>query len=148
LSHAYSQPAMHRSRAPSTQAESMAASLEEDDGMMMQTSRRPPIAIPPPKASSTSVAHSPRTTRRNMLSTELTESLRKNLLWERQQKSQTANAFLKRSRGAQSMANLQSHTAPSAGPTQPPPPGLQETSKNNSWNHYFDNPWEYHTKGW
>merc|ERR1711977_724163 len=93
-------------------------------------------------------ALSPRTTRRNMLSTELTESLRKNLLWERQQKSQTANAFLKR-RNAQSMANLQSHTMPAAGPSQPPPPtALQETSKNNSWNHYFDNPWEYHTKGW
>lgn len=147
LAHAYSQPAFHRSRAPSTLAGSMAASPEEEDGMMMQTSRRP-IAIPPPKSTSKSVAHSPRTTRRNMLSTELTESLRKNLLWERQQKSQTANAFLKRSRGAQSMANLHSQTAPPAGPTQPPTPALQETSKNNSWNHYFDNPWEYHAKGW
>jgi len=79
-----------------------------------------------------------------MLSTELTESLRKNLLWERQQKSQTANAFLKRSRNAQSMANLQSHAAvPAQGPTTG-----KETSKNNSWNHYFDNPFDVNSKGW
>ena len=39
---------------------------------------------------------SPRTTRRNMLSTELTMSLRQNLLWERQHKHATRNAVLKR----------------------------------------------------
>lgn len=150
LNYAYSQPSLLRSRQPSPpHKDSMAASPDEEDGMMMHTSSRRPIAIPPPNPTSKSVAHSPRTTRRNMLSTELTESLRKNLLWERQQKSQTANAFLKRSRNAQSMANLQYHhnTAPSTGPTQPPP-AAPETSKNNSWNHYFDNTWEYNTKGW
>lgn len=146
LNHAYSQPVLHRPNPTSPQGKSVSGSPEEEDGMMMQTSKRPPIAIPPPKASSKAVAHSPRTTRRNMLATELTESLRKNLLWERQQKSQTANAFLKRSRNAQSMANLQRHSTSTAGPSQPPAP--QETSKNNSWNHYFDNPWEYHAKGW
>ncbi|EXJ89550.1 hypothetical protein A1O3_02617 [Capronia epimyces CBS 606.96] len=144
--HAYSQPVLHRPGVTSPRRKSVAASPEEEDGMMMQTSKRPPIAIPPPKAPSKAMAHSPRTTRRNMLATELTESLRKNLLWERQQKSQTANAFLKRSRNAQSMANLQSHSTSTGGPAQPPAP--QETSKNNSWNHYFDNPWEYHAKGW
>lgn len=148
LNHAFSQPAFRQSRPSSPQGSSLAASPEDDDdGMVMQTRRRAPIAIPPPKSSAKSVAHSPRTTRRNMLSTELTESLRKNLLWERQQKSQAANAFLKRSRNAQSMANLQAHTAPPIGPAQPPLPAT-ETSKNNSWNHYFDNPWEYHAKGW
>ncbi|EXJ95497.1 hypothetical protein A1O1_00619 [Capronia coronata CBS 617.96] len=146
LNHAYSQPVLHRNGVPSPQGKSAAGSLEDEEGMMMQTSKRPPIAIPPPQISSKAVAHSPRTTRRNMLATELTESLRKNLLWERQQKSQTANAFLKRSRNAQSMANLQRHASSTASPTQPPAP--QETSKNNSWNHYFDNPWEYHAKGW
>ncbi|EHY58203.1 hypothetical protein HRR83_004937 [Exophiala dermatitidis] len=146
MNYAYSQPVLHRPGVTSPKGKSAAGSPEEDDGMMMQTSKRPPIAISPPKASAKAVAHSPRTTRRNMLATELTESLRKNLLWERQQKSQTANAFLKRSRNAQSMANLQRHANSAAGPSQPPPP--QETSKNNSWNHYFDNPWEYHAKGW
>lgn len=79
-----------------------------------------------------------------MLSTELTESLRKNLLWERQQKSQTANAFLKRSRNAQSMANLS--TAVQAGSTVQRPPPAVDTSKDNSWT--YDNTWEYNTKGW
>ncbi|KAK2061342.1 DUF1752-domain-containing protein [Colletotrichum caudatum] len=51
-------------------------------------------------------ALSPRTTRRNMLATELTESLRRNLLWERQQKSSTANAVLKRRHTSHDVANL------------------------------------------
>jgi Protein of unknown function (DUF3295)/Fungal protein of unknown function (DUF1752) len=89
-------------------------------------------------------AHSPRTTRRNMLATELTESLRRHLLWERQQKSTTANAVFKRRHTAHNeMGNLQEFPGPKVG--QP----LIEASKNNSWNHYFDyGPWEYHTKGW
>ncbi len=89
-------------------------------------------------------AHSPRTTRRHMLATELTESLRKHLLWERQQKSTTANAVYKRRHTAHNeMVNLQDFPGPRV--VQP----LKEASKNNSWNHYFDyGPWEYHTKGW
>ena len=100
-----------------------------------------PIAMPQPP--NQTLAHSPRTTRRNMLSTELTESLRKNLLWERQQKSQTVNAFLKRNRNAQSMANLQGAVKqPPLAPKQP------EHRSNNSWNQEFDNPWEFNAKGW
>ncbi|KAI9146610.1 hypothetical protein HJFPF1_13639 [Paramyrothecium foliicola] len=51
-------------------------------------------------------ALSPRTTRRNMVATELTESLRRNLLWERQQKSSTANAVLRRRHTAHDVVNL------------------------------------------
>lgn len=63
----------------------------EDDGRRPDVAVRPlnPMSgllhaqvqahIPPP------AAMSPRTTRRNMLATELSESVRKNLLWERQQ---------------------------------------------------------------
>ncbi|RJE17189.1 hypothetical protein PHISCL_10474, partial [Aspergillus sclerotialis] len=70
-----------------------------------------------------------------------------NLLWERQQKSQTVNAFLKRSRNAQSMANLSSAAAQAGGPAQPPAPApVADLSKDDSWT--FDNTWEYHTKGW
>ena len=106
LAHAYSQPALYRSRQGSPpQDPSIANSPDDDDGMVMQASNRPPIAIPPTR-SSKSLAHSPRTTRIKMLSTELTESLRRNLLLERQEKSHTANAFLRRGRNAQSMANL------------------------------------------
>ncbi|OHW96284.1 DUF1752 domain-containing protein [Colletotrichum incanum] len=54
-------------------------------------------------------AHSPRTTRRNMLAIELTESLRRSLLWERQQKSSTANAVLKRRHTSHDVANLKQH---------------------------------------
>jgi Protein of unknown function (DUF3295)/Fungal protein of unknown function (DUF1752) len=88
--------------------------------------------------------HSPRTTRRNMLASELTESLRRHLLWERQQKSTTANAVYKRRHTAHNeMGNLQEFPGAKVG--QPP----KEASKTNSWNHYFDyGPWEYHTKGW
>ena len=78
-------------------------------------------------------AHSPRTTRRNMLTTELTESLRMHLLWERQQKSTTANAIFKRRHTAHNeMASLQEFPGSRVG--QP----LDEVSKNNSWNHYID----------
>ncbi|KAM0361941.1 hypothetical protein ACHAPK_011644 [Fusarium culmorum] len=51
-------------------------------------------------------APSPRTNRRNMLATELTESLRRHLLWERQQKSSTVNAVLKRRHTSHDIANL------------------------------------------
>ncbi|KAK1996449.1 DUF1752-domain-containing protein [Colletotrichum falcatum] len=54
-------------------------------------------------------ALSPRTTRRNVLAMELTESLRRNLLWERQQKSSTANAVLKRRHTSHDVANLKQY---------------------------------------
>jgi hypothetical protein len=138
-----SSPAIRRTlRATSHNGPSIPGSPEdhdEDQGLMMRgaKSQPRPIAIVP--ANTNSLAHSPRTTRRNMLSTELTESLRKNLLWERQQKSQTVNAFLKRNRNAQSMANLQ---------TVKQPPKQPEQRSNNSWNQEFDNPWEFNAKGW
>jgi hypothetical protein len=148
LNHAYSQPSMHCSRPVSPDGLSMAESPDDDDGMVMHTSKRRPIAIPPPSTSAKSVAHSPRTTRRNMLSTELTESLRKNLLWERQQKSQAANAAIKFQRNAKSMANLQARDGPNkASVTLEAPPPAAEPSKNSSWNDY-DDKWNYHTKGW
>lgn len=88
-------------------------------------------------------ALSPRTTRRNMLATELTESLRKHLLWERQQKSTTANAVLKRRHTAFDVANLQEYPGHRSGLLS------KDGSKNNSWNHYFDHgPGEYHQAGW
>ncbi|KAM0075222.1 hypothetical protein ACKRZS_012713 [Fusarium odoratissimum] len=54
-------------------------------------------------------ALSPRTTRRNMLATELTESLRRHLLWERKVKSSTANAVLKRRHTSHDVANLKQY---------------------------------------
>lgn len=147
-----SSPAFRRARLSSQQDPSLARSPDEneEEGMTMGTTLKK--ALPPPTTAKTqpkpiimtttnnqSMAHSPRTTRRNMLSTELTESLRKNLLWERQQKSQTANAFLKRTRNAQSMANLPAAAGPSTAPAH---------GNNKSWNSEFENPWEFNAKGW
>jgi hypothetical protein len=101
-----------------------------------------------------------------MLATELTESLRRHLLWERQQKSATANAFLKRRHTAHDMKNLQEFPGPkSKGPHRAA--GVagasaagenhlgnqareKDLTKNGSWTNYTTDygPWEYHVKGW
>jgi hypothetical protein len=138
-----SSPAFRRSRTSTPTGPSMPGSPEEHDedaGLMMQGSKsRPRPIIMTTSNGQHSMAQSPRTTRRNMLSTELTESLRKQLLWERQQKSQAANAFLKRTQKAQSMANLQGAGGQLHGPEQ---------RSNNSWNQDFESPWEFNSKGW
>jgi hypothetical protein len=160
-----SSPALQRSRLTSPNGPSIPASPSEkadDENLTMRAPgvpRSKPITMksPPPQ----SVAHSPRTTRRNMLATELTESLRRHLLWERQQKGATANAFLKRRHTAHDMKNLQEypkgpHRAPGAGPSGPGDANTgsqardKDLSKNGSWTNYATDygPWEYHVKGW
>ncbi|RCI15823.1 hypothetical protein L249_2775 [Ophiocordyceps polyrhachis-furcata BCC 54312] len=87
-------------------------------------------------------ALSPRTTRRNMLATELTESLRRHLLWERQQKSSTANAVLKRRHTSHDVANLRQF---------PERPCMKnEDEDGTSWNKYLTKEAlnGYHSKGW
>ncbi|KAK0708180.1 DUF1752-domain-containing protein [Lasiosphaeris hirsuta] len=87
-------------------------------------------------------ALSPRTTRRNMLATELTESLRRQLLWERSQKSSTANAVLKRRHTSHDVANLKQY---------PEQPCMKDNDANaSSWNQYFNknNFTGYHAQGW
>ncbi|KAL1840312.1 hypothetical protein VTJ49DRAFT_565 [Mycothermus thermophilus] len=82
-------------------------------------------------------ALSPRTTRRHMLATELTDSLRRNLLLERSHKSSTANAVLKRRHTSQDIANLKQY---------PEKPFMKkDTDKEidndpSNWNQYFQNP--------
>jgi hypothetical protein len=141
-----SSPALRRSRTSSPNGPFHPDSSDENENEPVLTMRGPQSSRPMPIiCTSTNThppAHSPRTTRRNMLATELTESLRKHLLWERKQKSTTANAFLKRRHTAWDMAHLQEYPDPR------PDPAAVEASKNNSWNHYFEGPWEYHTKGW
>ena len=149
---AQSTSALHRSRTSSPNGPSMAASPEDEDedeeeGGSTLEMRVPGITRSKPIIMTTSNSHppslSPRTTRRNMLATELTESLRKHLLWERQQKHTTASAVLKRRHTAHDMANLHDYPNERHGLTS------REASKNNSWNHYFDlGLGEYHQKGW
>ncbi|KAI8963182.1 DUF1752-domain-containing protein [Daldinia sp. FL1419] len=89
-------------------------------------------------------ALSPRTTRRNMLATELTESLRRQLLWERQQKSSTANAVLKRRHTSLDVANLKQY------PEKAYMSKGQEEPNSSSWNQYFSREdfGGYHAQGW
>ncbi|KAL3464024.1 hypothetical protein BJX64DRAFT_276007 [Aspergillus heterothallicus] len=147
-----STPALQRSRLTSPNGPSIPASPPDDDEESL-TMKGPDVPRSKPiimKPAPQSVAHSPRTTRRNMLATELTESLRRHLLWERQQKSATANAF-KRRHTAHDMANLKEYPKP-GGQQQ----GLaassdfdKDVAKTGSFTHYTDyGPWEYHAKGW
>ncbi|KAB8073848.1 hypothetical protein BDV29DRAFT_131632 [Aspergillus leporis] len=150
-----SSPALQRSRITSPNGPSIPASPpgDDEDDLTMRgpgVPRSKPIIMKP---TTQSVAHSPRTTRRNMLATELTESLRRHLLWERQQKSATANAFLKRRHTAHDVANLQEYPGPKGaqnGQTQGQGVVMSNAgAANQSFNHYTDfGPWEYHAKGW
>ena len=79
-----------------------------------------------------------------MLATELTESLRKHLLWERQQKNTTANAVLKRRHTAHDMAGLKNY--PPGG--VPAGSGEGTGSKNHSFNDLQMEISGYHEKGW
>ncbi|KAI2610124.1 DUF1752-domain-containing protein [Hypoxylon fragiforme] len=91
-------------------------------------------------------ALSPRTTRRNMLATELTESLRRQLLWERQQKTSTANAVLKRRHTSLDVANLKQYPEKAyMGKAK-----AKDEPNSSSWNQYFSREdfGGYHAQGW
>ncbi|KAH7021635.1 uncharacterized protein B0I36DRAFT_34200 [Microdochium trichocladiopsis] len=86
---------------------------------------------------------SPRTTRRNMLANELTESVRRQLLWERQQKTSTANAVLKRRHTSHDVANLKQYPEKVHMNKEAAEPSMD-------WNRYFnrDTQGGYHAQGW
>ncbi|KAK0367990.1 hypothetical protein CLIM01_14652 [Colletotrichum limetticola] len=104
----------------------------------------PSVARPMPATASHShlqAALTPRTTRRNMLATELTESLRRNLLWERQLKSSTANAVLKRRHTSHEVGSLKQYPEKaSINENEDIPDPFQDFSKN-----YYGG---YHSNGW
>lgn len=130
---------------------------DSDEGPLMMKGMRHPTLKPiheiPRSTAQPIVSHashvqgqaalSPRTTRRNMLATELTESLRRHLLWERQQKSSTANAVLKRRHTSHDVANLRQYPEKSCMKTS-------EDVNATSWNQYFSKEASngYHSKGW
>ncbi|KLJ09067.1 hypothetical protein EMPG_09246 [Blastomyces silverae] len=159
-----STPALQRSRLSSPTRDSAAASPDSDENTLTMKGpdmpRSKPIVVKSIPTYQHQVPHSPRTTRRNMLATELTESLRRHLLWERQQKTTTLNAGFKRRHTAHDMANLQEYPGPTGAKLNGQKQAQaqiqtqnaaadKEASKNNSWNHYFDYaPYEYHVKGW
>ncbi|KAM7216145.1 Protein of unknown function (DUF3295) domain containing protein [Rhypophila decipiens] len=149
--------AIPRARATLNGPSLVASPNDSDEAplMMKRGSRAPPMRpineIPrssaqPINAIGTGYHHqaalSPRTTRRNMLATELTESLRRQLLWERSQKSSTANAVLKRRHTSHDVANLKQY---------PEKPCMKDGDANaSSWDQYFNkNPFTgYHAQGW
>lgn len=130
---------------------------DSDEGLQMKKGMRPPQLKPineiprstaqPITVQAQPIRHqaalSPRTTRRNMLATELTESLRRQLLWERQQKTSTANAVLKRRHTSHDVANLKQY---------PEKVHINKATDepSTSWNQYFnrDNQGGYHAQGW
>lgn len=150
-----SSPAIRRSRTSTPNGPSTGNSPQEDSVLMM----RPQVPRSKPIIMTTSNVHppalSPRTTRRNMLQTELTQSLRQNLLWERQQKNATTNAVNKRAQSAVSMPALRRAMTTNdlnAFPQQNFTKSTtfkDPTKNNNSFNDYFDQGLqEYHQKGW
>ncbi|KAI1078075.1 DUF1752-domain-containing protein [Whalleya microplaca] len=131
---------------------------EADNGLEMRRALRPtqlkPINEIPrsgaqpilanPQTHHHQAALSPRTTRRNMLATELTESLRRQLLWERQQKTSTANAVLKRRHTSHDVANLKQY------PEKAYMGKAKDEINSTSWNQYFtrEDFGGYHAQGW
>ncbi|EME49629.1 hypothetical protein DOTSEDRAFT_68419 [Dothistroma septosporum NZE10] len=135
-----SQPALRRSRTSTPNGPSVATS-PTDNGLLHPKGQK---SIPKPIITTTNttqpLALSPRTTRRHMLSTELTESLRKNLLWERQHRSTGNLAAMKRRHTSNDVKNLKQH---------PEPVALSQKDPSKFNNDYFHQGLgEYHAKGW
>lgn len=154
-----STPAIRRSRTSTPNGPSTGNSPHEDSGLMMMRSQ---ASRPKPIIMTTSNVHppamSPKTTRRNMLTSELTGSLRQNLLWERQQKNATTNAVAKRQQSAANLPGLR--RAMTTGDvkglnnneqqSQAKSSAFKDDSKPSSaYNQFFDSGLgDYHKSGW
>lgn len=138
-----STPAIRRSKPSISGVPSDGVSPVEDASLSMlpgHMTRSKPIVVTARNAQQ--MAFSPKTTRRNMLATEMTESLRKNVLWERQQKKATTNAVIKRRHTAQNLTNLQTYPGEAV-------QASKQGSRNTSFDHYFEaGLGEYHRAGW
>ena len=138
-----STPMIRRTKTSTSSGPSDEVSPAEDASLTMlpgHMTRSKPIIMNARNAQH--MAFSPKTTRRNMLATELTESLRKNVLWERQQKKTTTNAAIKRRHTAQTLTNLQNYPGEAVQPAR-------QGSRNTSFDQYFEAGLnEYHRAGW
>ncbi|KAK4508300.1 hypothetical protein PRZ48_002038 [Zasmidium cellare] len=138
-----SQPHIRRSRTTTPNGPSVATSPESTSQLQVPNQEIPrskPIIMTTSNTHDQTLALSPRTTRRNMLSTELTESLRKNLLWERQHRSTGNLAALKRRHTSTDMKHLKQ---------QPEPVAMSHKDGKKFTNDYFHQGLgEYHAKGW
>lgn len=126
--------------------------------LMMKRGSRPPPMKPinevpragamPIMTTTNGLSHqmmfSPKTTRRNMLATELTESLRRHLLHERSQKNATLNAVLKRRHTSHDVANLKQYPGQDLR-QQPDKPFMK---KDNPDDTTWGSPNNYYEQGW
>jgi len=140
-----STPAMRRSRTSTPNGPSLATSPAQHAQLQVPEQEGPrarPIIMTTSNTHQQQLALSPRTTRRNMLSTELTESLRKNLLWERQHRSTGNLAAMKRRHTSNDVKNLKQHPEPA--------PILSHGHGKKPFNNDYFNAGlgEYHAKGW
>jgi hypothetical protein len=130
----------------------LAASPDSDDGTPLKQgikldqniprSASQPVFTITTNVTSHQAASSPKTTRRNMLQTELTASLRRHLLWERQQKNQTATAVLKQRHTAHKVANVEQYSERVHMETD-------DRDNYGSWNQYLSyGTGDYNSKGW
>lgn len=131
-----STPALRRSRTSTPNGPSVGASPEEQNLAMLGPHMTPSKPIIMTTVNDFPVALSPRTTRREMLATELPGSLRKDVLWERQQKKSTVNAVMKRRHTAHNLTKLQAY---------PETNGLEGSNLNEYFSKGLG---EYHQTGW
>jgi hypothetical protein len=140
-------PAYRRSRNTTPNGPSVAGSPVPSmhlQAPIQETSRSKPIIMTTSNTMpNQQLALSPRTTRRNMLSTELTESLRKNLLWERQHRSTGNLTALKRRHTSTDVKNLKQQPEPA--PVFSHKDGAAKKFNNDFFNAGLQ---EYHAKGW
>ncbi|CCU82266.1 hypothetical protein BGHDH14_bgh06595 [Blumeria hordei DH14] len=132
---------LHHGQTETIRTSPLAASPEQTLGAIAEVPRSMARPIVRPPNHPQQLALSPRTTRRNMLASELTVSLRQHLLWERKQKSQTANAVLKRRHTAQDVVKLRQYPeAVCFGPDE----------SKGSWDSemYGGGLGEYNSRGW
>ena len=147
--------AVHRARTNLNGPSMVHSPNDSDDAalMMMRATRPPPMRpineIPrssaqPIMTSNTSTHHqtalSPRTTRRNVLATELSKSFRRHMLWERSQETSTADPVLKRRHTSYDLANLKQY------PEWAP---MKKNGLNASWDpEPYTKRLGYHDHGW
>lgn len=108
---AQSQPTLRKCKTQAQIDPSIRFTAQEDDGSTSNGSTKhlKPISMTTSNTHAVPIALSPRTTRRNMLATEMTESLRKAVLYERQQKKATANAKMKRRHTTQDLTSIRAY---------------------------------------
>jgi hypothetical protein len=131
-----STPAIRRSRTSSHNGPLGTSPQREQP----QLSRARPIAPSPQATEAMPIALSPRTNRRNMLATELTGSLRKNLLWERQQRNPASKALKNR--------QFRSEIRLTDAVNQPHLESNHSLRRNDTTNFYDNGLQEYFEKGW